>query len=259
MSQEKGPLKVVCFQCEQPGHYARDCPKRPKLGQGDGPADGTGEVRGTRQGRVFNLTKEDMGADPAVVQGTLFILDTPVHALIDPGSTHSFISYALVESLRVETKQMETPIMISTPMGKSTMSSKAIEGCEISLSNARFQVDLILLKVDDFDVILGMDFLSRFDASVDCRRKEMSIKTPEGKWVRFRGQGDPKNGKMISAGKAERLLSQGAHGCIAYAHLEEEKVPKIKEVRIVQEYEDVFPEELPGLPPPREIDRKSVV
>ena len=59
---------------------------------------------------------------------------------------------------------------------------------------------------------------------------------------------------MISAGKAEILLSQGAYGCIAYAHLEEEKVPKIKEVRIVQEYEDVFPEELPGLPPPREIE-----
>ena len=59
VSQEKGPLKVVCFQCEQPGHYARDCPKRPIIGQGDGQADGTGEVRGTRQGRVFNLTKED--------------------------------------------------------------------------------------------------------------------------------------------------------------------------------------------------------
>ena len=83
MSQEKGPLKVVCFQCDQPGHYARDCPKRPKIEQGDGQAEGTGDIRGTCQGRIFNLTKGDMGADPIVVQGTLFILDTHVHALID--------------------------------------------------------------------------------------------------------------------------------------------------------------------------------
>ena len=79
-----------------------------------------------------------MGADPAVVQGTLFILDTLVHALIDPGSTHSFMSYALVRSLGVETKPMEPPMMISTPMGKSIKSSKVVEGCEISLSNTRF-------------------------------------------------------------------------------------------------------------------------
>ena len=111
-----------------------------------------------------------------------------------------------------------------------------------------------MLEVDDFDVILGMDFLSRYDASIDCRRKVMSIKTPERKWVKFRGQGDPKNGKMISAGKVEKLISQGAHGCIAYARLEEKEVPKIKKVRIVREYEDVFLEELPGLPPPHEIE-----
>ena len=45
--------------------------------------------------QVYNLTKEDVEANPSVIQGTLFILDTPVHALIDPVSTHSFISHAL--------------------------------------------------------------------------------------------------------------------------------------------------------------------
>jgi len=110
------------------------------------------------------------------------------------------------------------------------------------------------LEVDDFDVILGMDFLSRYNASIECQRKIMSIKIPKGKWVKFRGQGDPKNGKMISAGKAERLISQGAHGCISYARLEEKEIPKLKEVQIVREYEDMFPEELSGLPSPREIE-----
>ena len=73
-----------------------------------------------------------------------------------------------------------------------------MEEFEISLNDARFQVDLILLEVYDFNVILGMDFLSIYDASIDCQRKIMTIKKPEGEWVKFWGQGDPKNGKMIS-------------------------------------------------------------
>ncbi|XP_052209193.1 uncharacterized protein LOC127812711 [Diospyros lotus] len=250
----KDMLKVVCFQCNQPGHYSSNCPKKPRLGQADGPTEKAGEACGTCQGRVYNLTKEDVGTNPAVVQGTLFISDTPTHALIDPGLTHSFMSYALATSLGVDTKHMESPIIISTSMGKSTRSSKVIEECEISLSDARFQVDLILLEVYDFDIILGKDFLSKYDASIDCRRKVMTIKKPEGEWVKFWGQGDPRNRKMISTRKAEKLISQGSHGCIAYARLEEKEIPKLKEVQMVREYEDVFPEDLPGLPPPREIE-----
>ncbi|XP_052189966.1 uncharacterized protein LOC127799782 [Diospyros lotus] len=176
-----------CLKCkEEPsekemlGHYSRNCLKKLKLGQADRPAERAREARGTRQGRVYNLTKEDVGIDLTVIQGTLFISNTPVHALIDPGSTHSFMSYTLAMSLGVETKPMESLIIISTPMGKSARSSRVIERCEISLSDARFQVDLILLEVYDFDVILGMDFLSRYDASIDCRRKIVTIKKPEG-------------------------------------------------------------------------------
>ncbi|XP_052187776.1 uncharacterized protein LOC127798322 [Diospyros lotus] len=121
--------KIVCFQCNQPGHYSSNCPKRPRLGQVDGPTEKIGEARGTRQVCVYNLTKEDVGTDPTVMQGTLFISDTLVHALIDPGSTHSFMSYALATSLEVEARPMESLIIISTPMGKSTRSSKVIEEC----------------------------------------------------------------------------------------------------------------------------------
>ncbi|XP_052210336.1 uncharacterized protein LOC127813416 [Diospyros lotus] len=246
--------KVVCFQCNQPGHYSSNCSKRPRLGQADGLTEKAGEARGTHQGRVYNLTKEDVGTNPAVVQGTLFISDTHVHALIDPGSTHSFMSYALATILGVETKLMESPIIILMPMGKSTRSSRVIEECKISLSDAQFQVDIILLEVYDFDIILGMDFLSKYDASIDCRRKVMTIKKPKGELVKFRGQGDPRNRKMNLTRKAEKLISQGSHGCIAYARLKEKEVPKLKEVRIVRDYEDVFPKDLPGLPPPREIE-----
>ena len=59
-------------------------------------------------------------------------------------------------------------IVISTLMGKNTKSSEIIEECKISLSTIQFRVDLILLEVHDFDIILGMDFLSKYDANIDC-------------------------------------------------------------------------------------------
>ena len=108
-----------------------------------------------------------MGSNPAVIQGTLYTLETPVHALINPGSTHSFMSHALTGSLGVKTKPMGCPMVISTPMGKSMKISEIIEKCEISLSNIQFQTNLILLEVYDFNIILRMDFLFKNDANID--------------------------------------------------------------------------------------------
>ena len=106
-------MGVICYNCNQHGHISRNCPKKKeqplKIEEG----------KGTRQARVYNLTKEDIEANPSVIQGTLFILDTLVHALIDPGSTHSFISHALAGNLRVETESMGCLMVISTPMGRS--------------------------------------------------------------------------------------------------------------------------------------------
>ena len=153
------------------------------------------------------MTKEDVEVNLSVIQGTLFILDTPVHALIDPGSTYSFISHALARNLRGETESMGCLMVILTPMGRSMKSMKMVRGCEVSLSNVRFQAYLILLEVYDFDILLGMDFLSNYDANIDYRRKIMTIRKPEGKWVKFRGQGNLKIRKVISAIKVIKMMS----------------------------------------------------
>ena len=60
-----------------------------------------------------------------------------------------------------------------------------VRGCEVSMSNDQFQTDLILLEVYDFDVIIEMNFLSKYDANIDCCRKIMTIRKPKGRWVKF--------------------------------------------------------------------------
>ena len=94
-ASDKRPGEGYLLLVRTGGHYARNCPKRPRIEQAEGPAEKTREVRGTHQGRVYNLIKKDMGFDPAVIQGTLYILETPVHTLIDPRAMHLFMSHAL--------------------------------------------------------------------------------------------------------------------------------------------------------------------
>ncbi|XP_052204051.1 uncharacterized protein LOC127809327 [Diospyros lotus] len=105
----------------------------------------------------------------------------------------------------------------------------------------------------DFDVILGMDFLTKYNTTLDCKAKTVYLKS-EDLNVKFQGKKKASERKWISALKAEKLLRQGAQGYLACVQGKSEEPLKIKEVRIVREFEDVFPEELLGLPPQREIE-----
>ena len=78
------------------------------------------------------------------------------------------MSHPLTRSLRVETEPMGCLMVISTPMGKSMKFLEMVRGCEVRLGNVWFQANLILLEVYDFGIILGMDFLSKYDTNIDC-------------------------------------------------------------------------------------------
>ncbi|KAA3470456.1 Retrotransposon protein [Gossypium australe] len=99
----------------------------------------------------------------------------------------------------------------------------------------------MLLPFDDFDIILGMDWLSENDAIVSCRRKQVSLKHPNGEFICVKADG----------------VDCITNGCEAYlAYVLDSKIAesKIEQVPIVKEHVDVFPEELPRLPPTREVE-----
>ena len=109
--------------------------------------------------------------------------------------------------------------------------------------------------MQDFDIILGMDFLSKYSASVDCRRRKV-IFSPEGESsFEFTGVPKRKTQKFLSSLTAHQMLAKGCAGFLEYiVNAEEEKGLKQEDVRVVCEYPEVFPEELPGLPPNREVE-----
>ncbi|KAL0556805.1 hypothetical protein IC582_005322 [Cucumis melo] len=106
----------------------------------------------------------------------------------------------------------------------------------------------------DFDVILGMDWLAANHASIDCFRKEVTFNPPSMASFKFKGEGSRSLPQVISAIRASKLLSQGTWGILASVVDTREVDVSLSLEPVVRDYPDVFPEELPGLPPHREVE-----
>ena len=108
--------------------------------------------------------------------------------------------------------------------------------------------------MSDFDVILGMDWLAGYHASMDCFHKTLTFKLEETQaGVLFQGERRSPRAGFFSALKADRLLRSGCVGYLAFI-TEDKRSQGVEEIPIVEEFPDVFQEEIPGLPPTREID-----
>jgi hypothetical protein len=108
--------------------------------------------------------------------------------------------------------------------------------------------------MSEFDVILGMDFLSGYRAVMDCFSKEVTFRLSDSEEVKFCGDSIVKPSYLISALEAKSLLNKGYEGYLAYVIDTEKWVPKFEEIAVVSEFADVFPEELPGVVPDREVE-----
>ena len=114
--------------------------------------------------------------------------------------------------------------------------------------------DLVILEMVDFDVILGMNCLSPNFAILDCNAKTVTLSKPGTDPLVWEGDYISIPVHIISFLRAKRIVSKG---CLAFlAHLRDDTstVPSLESVSIVREFVDVFPADLPGMPPNRDID-----
>ncbi|XP_012845769.1 PREDICTED: uncharacterized protein LOC105965752 [Erythranthe guttata] len=152
-----------CFRCHQPGHMVKECPKPPP----------------NVPGRVFAMTQEQIDQDPSMIAGTIFILEEPIYALIDSGSTHSFISKDIIAHLNLEPNRLNYEYRILIPSGEEMCSNLVIINCPIRVHTQTMNFNLILLPIQNFKVILGMDWLTKFKAQIDCASKTPKFPTFE--------------------------------------------------------------------------------
>ncbi|KAL0562069.1 hypothetical protein IC582_002519 [Cucumis melo] len=238
----------TCFKCRQEGHTADRCPLR---------VTGIAQNQGAgapHQGRVFATNRTEAEKAGTVVTGTLPVLGHYALVLFDSGSSHSFISSAFVSYARLEVEPLHHVLSVSTPSGECMLSKEKVKSCQIELAGHVIEVTLIVLDMLDFDVILGMDWLAANHASIDCSRKEVTFNPPSMASFKFKGGGSKSLPQVISAIRASKLLSQGTWGILASVVDIREADVSLSSEPVVRDYPDVFPEELPGLPPHREVE-----
>ncbi|KAL0560521.1 hypothetical protein IC582_000926 [Cucumis melo] len=161
----------VCLRCKKLGHTVDCCPK--KL------LETTSNQTPTPQrGRVFATTRQETEQAGTVVTGTLPILGHFTFVLFDSRSSHSFISSAFVQHLCLEIEPLSSILSFSTPSGEVMLSKDKVKACQVEIANHVLDVTLLVLDMQDFDVILGMDWLSTNHESINCSRKKVVFSPP---------------------------------------------------------------------------------
>jgi len=234
----------TCYICHKQGHIASNCPQVQKRGPGRVPA------------RVYTMTQEEADRkDSTVICGNVSLLGLVTYVLIDSGATHSFISKTLVESLGIKPETLAVGYLIVVPSGEYMESTSLVKQCPIQIEDRSLEADLILLDLQDFDLILRMDWLSKYGAHIDCRGKRVVFNLLGGEQLEFKADMKFQPIPIISAVKARKMLGKGCTGYLAHvldSQVEQELKPK--DIEVVQEYLDVFPESLTTLPPEREVE-----
>ena len=130
---------------------------------------------------------EDIDA-PDVIVGNFTIFDTIVHAFIDPGLTHSYVCTDIPNLGKLLRSETEFDILVTNSLGHSVIVNRVYRDCPIKIREYEYLGDLIKLSFKEFDVILGMDWLSRHQVIVDCRMKRVTLRTPKEDEVTFIGE-----------------------------------------------------------------------
>ncbi|WMV54710.1 hypothetical protein MTR67_048095 [Solanum verrucosum] len=156
-----------CFWCGQLGHRIREWPlplRNPTQTSAQIVAptqtthNGSGQGNaGRSQSRVFALTRQDVHASNAVVTGILSVCSFDAHALIDPGSTHSYVSSYFTLRFHRQLEMLNHLFLVSTPVGDSLLVEYEYRDCQIRVEGRDTLANLIVLDMIDFDVLMGMD------------------------------------------------------------------------------------------------------
>jgi hypothetical protein len=188
------------------------------------------------RGRINHVAIEDAQEAPDVVLDTFLANSNTTSILFDSGALHSFISAEYVTKYNLPVSLFKYRMVVSSP-GGDMPARQVCPRVHIKIRGVDFIINLIILDSKGIDVILGMDWLSKHKVLIDCTKKSVKLTTDYGKELVY---------------EVEQLVtSKGATNCFKLNKLE---VGQNQDVWIVDQYPDVFLEELLGMPPDCDIE-----
>ncbi|XP_074327758.1 uncharacterized protein LOC141665674 [Apium graveolens] len=227
-ASQKNP-GVTCYNCGNVGHIVRSCGTAAQGTTSQGPTSSTCRAK------TFTMTKRSNAQDSDVVAG----------------ASKSFWSKECVNKMDLMLEDLAEPLTIEVANQDRVSVSQSCLKCQLEIHRHSFSADRIPFELGEFDVILGIDWLSQHKENIDFKKKIMIFTEVN---IKVNDQGKRQENKFLSILKARKLLRQGCEAYLAHIVDTKKEVPNLDEILIAVEFSDDFSDQLPGLPPDREIE-----
>ncbi|GJU07520.1 putative reverse transcriptase domain-containing protein [Tanacetum coccineum] len=202
------PVTVTCHAYGEKGHYANQCRKT---------------TTNNAQGRAYMLRDRNAHQDPNVITGMFILNQHLARVLFNSGADKSFVSISLAFKLNIPPITIDIFYNIEMADENLVSTNAVIQGATLTLLNQPFEIDLMPIKLGSFDIVIGMDWLSKYHARIICDEKAIHI---------------PINGETLIIRVIEKKSDE----------------KRLEDIPVVREFPKVFLEDLPGLPPIRQVE-----
>ncbi|GJX20699.1 putative reverse transcriptase domain-containing protein [Tanacetum coccineum] len=250
---------VTCFGCGEKGHYKNKCPNNGSQGRGN-------QIRGNQQ-NPQNNQRQNQGNPKGNNQASTSTqggrrAPGRVYSLLlfDTGADKSFVSYAFSKYIDIPPTTLDTNYSVELADGKSLTTNTILRGCTLNLQNHLFKIDLLPIELGSFDVIVRMDWMAEHRAEVVCYEKYIRVPYGNDMLIIQGERSGVKNEsrlEVISSIRTQGYIDKGCQVFLVQMMKKEEteaSKKRIEDVPVVRDFPEVFPEELPGLPPTRQVE-----
>ncbi|GJW10789.1 putative reverse transcriptase domain-containing protein [Tanacetum coccineum] len=148
---------------------------------------------------------------------------------------------------------LNTSYEVELADGRIVSTNIVLRGCTLKLINHLFEINLMPIELGTFDIVIGMDWLVEHDVVIVCGKKEVHIPVKNEVLV-VKGNESNTRLKVISCIKARKYMERGSQLFLAHVTEKEPSERLLEDVPVVCEFPKVFPDDLPGLPPPRQVE-----
>ncbi|GKC49732.1 putative reverse transcriptase domain-containing protein, partial [Tanacetum coccineum] len=217
--------KPTCYECGAQGHFKRECPKL-KNNNNQGNSDGNVNA----SAKVYTLGHARTNPESNVMMGTFLLNNRYASILFDTGADRSFVSTTFSPQIDITPTVLDHYYDIELANGKIIGLNTILRGCTLNILNHPFNIDVMPIELGRFDAIIGMDCNGGNEARLH----------------------------IISYTKTQEYMLKGCPVFLANVTTKEtedkSEKKRLEDVPIVRDFPDVFPEDLSGLPPTRQVE-----